>query len=93
MINKYVEWKSNPKYIYDNLNSMFYFEGKGKYLGPAKMLVAGKSNRFKLEHYNQYFPNLTEKDVIPIEKAGHWVHLDNPDETIKHVIDLLEESK
>lgn len=46
-----VEWKSNPKYIFDNIKSMFNFEPVAQFKGPAKMLVNGKSNRFNLDHY------------------------------------------
>lgn len=88
-----VEWKSNPQYILKNLESMYYFKAKGMYKGPAKMLVGGKSNRFGLQHYKAHFPNLQNKDIIPVEDTGHWIHIDNPSETIKHVLELLEISE
>lgn len=88
-----VEWKSNPKYILDNIETMYYFEPIAQFKGPAKMLVNGKSNRYKLEHYKDCFPNLTEKDVITVPNTGHWIHTDDAEATTKHVLALLKESE
>ena len=59
----FIEFKSNPEYIKDNILQMCEFNKNGKYYGPATMLVGGISNRFKLEHYKDCFPNLKESDV------------------------------
>jgi len=48
---KQVQWKLRTQYIYDNIKSMYYFEPEGVYQGPARMLVGGYSNRWKLKDY------------------------------------------
>ena len=59
-----VEFRCNPKNIVDNLTKMFAFQHNGKFNGPAKMLIGGISNRFKYEHFKEWFPNLKEEDII-----------------------------
>ena len=86
-----VGWKSNPQYIYQNIEKYFDFERNGKYLGPARMLVS-HSNRFKLEHYKDCFPNLKETDIIHFKDAGHWIHLDEPERTIQNILELIKKS-
>ena len=68
---------------------MYKFEQNGTYEGPALMLVNDRSRRFHLEHYKKCFPKLTEKEVIIVPNSSHWIHLDQPDETIRHITDLL----
>jgi esterase len=84
-----VEWRPNTKYILENLKIMYNFEQNGTYEGPALMLVNDKSRRFHLEHFKKCFPQLTNKDVIFVPNTSHWIHLDQPEETIKHITDLL----
>ena len=45
------EWRANPTYIYNNIISMFDFEKVEEYYGPVHVLVGGKSNRFKHQHF------------------------------------------
>lgn len=84
-----VKWKPNTKYILDNIKIMYNFEQNGTFEGPALMLVNDRSRRFYLEHFIKCFPKLTEKDVIIVPKTSHWIHLDQPEETIKQITNLL----
>lgn len=85
-----IAWKPNPKYLIDNLESMYYFEHIGEFYGPAKMLVGGISNRWTHEHFTDCFPNIKKEDVIAVKEAGHWVHTDSPESVITHLEDLLQ---
>lgn len=86
-----VGWKSNPQYILDNIEKCLNFEHNGKYPGPARILVS-QSNRFKLEHFIDWLPNLKEADIKHFNDSGHWIHLDNPEGVIEEVLDLIKSS-
>ena len=83
-----IGWKSNPKYIFNNIEKYFDFDRNGKYLGPARILVS-HSNRFRLEHYIDTFPKLRETDIVSFKDSGHWIHLDDPEGTINQILELI----
>lgn len=91
--SKQAVFVSNPKYILDNIETMYYFEPIGQYTGPAKMLVGGRSGRWKLEHYTECFPNLTQEDLVVVPNTGHWIHTDDPETTTKHIVDFLHKTR
>ena len=80
-------WKLNLEVIatnYDNLLASPSF-GTASYAGPALFIKGGQSSYMDEgeERIHQWFSN---SQVITIDKAGHWVHADQP-EALRNVID------
>ena len=86
-----IRWKSNPVNIFKNADELICFDQNGKYTGPIRALVS-HSKRFNLSHYIEWFPKMTEEDIYYIDDAGHWIHLDNPEATIHHIVEFLQKS-
>mmetsp|Transcript_16567 Transcript_16567/g.14465 ORF Transcript_16567/g.14465 Transcript_16567/m.14465 type:complete len:180 (+) Transcript_16567:293-832(+) len=88
-----VIWKINTQYFFDNIKEMYYFDPVATYSGPTKMLVGGRSNRWKIDHYRDCFPQIQQSDIIPVPDTGHWIHTDDPESVIKHIEALLIDSE
>ncbi|CAI2370504.1 unnamed protein product [Moneuplotes crassus] len=88
-----ITWRVNPQYLHDNVEAITYFDHIGTFEGPAKMLIGGISNRWKLEHFIDSFPNIKEEDIIPIPNTSHWIHTDDPEAFITNLTDLLKRAE
>ena len=49
-------------------------------------IMGGQSNYTNRPAIKQYFPNA---DVIVLENARHWVHIDEPQAFLQHILDFL----
>jgi esterase len=87
-----IKWRINLKAIKDNIDNILGFEyKKGKfYKGPIKVLVGEKSFIFDIEDYKKIFPDIKEEDFAIIKNAGHWLHSDQPAQTIKEISSFLD---
>lgn len=88
---EFLKWKSNIKAIRNNLDNVFDWKKVGTYSGPVRCLIGEKSHRFGLDIYKEVFPLIQQKDLVYIKNAGHWVHADNPADTISEISKFLEE--
>lgn len=84
------KWKSNMDTLANSSNNVFGWEYCGEYKGPFLALVAGKKRSFHLVDFEKSFPNATEEDIVAIDGAGHFVHVDRPSETINQIGKFLE---
>lgn len=61
-----------------------------KYTGPT-LFVKGENSFYIREKdkalISQHFPN---NKIVSIEKAGHWVHAENPKSFLEHVLDFIQ---
>lgn len=89
-------WKMNLKAItreYPNLLMAPEYSGEPFY-GPTLFVRGSRSNYIATEHHtliNEWFPNA---QIVTIENAGHWVHVDQP-EKLKNVLQdfIMDHSK
>jgi pimeloyl-ACP methyl ester carboxylesterase len=54
-------------------------------------LVGGKSRQYPLSAYKKVLRGITERDVKVVEGAGHLVHMDKPEETVRLIGEFLKE--
>lgn len=75
------DWRLNLDAIAGNMDYMFgAIDIEGVYDKPVLFIKGGKSDYIKPEHYqiiHKLFPN---SSIAEIPTAGHWVHVDAPDE-------------
>lgn len=75
------DWRPNLEAIAANMDYMFgSIEGDGVYEKPVLFIKGGRSDYIKPEYYSvihKFFPKAT---FAEIPEAGHWVHVDAPDE-------------
>lgn len=61
-----------------------------KYTGPT-LFVKGENSSYIRDKdkdlISQHFPN---NNIVSIEKAGHWVHAENPKSFLKNVLDFIQ---
>ena len=71
---------------------MPYFDESLRYSkDTAYHVVGGKSNQYPFEKYQKVFPQITKDKVVIVPDAGHWVHFDKPEETIKLISSFLDD--
>ena len=85
-----IGWRSNMQTIIDNVTHVFDFINTGQYHGPFTAIVAGDKRWFYAEDFRSSFPFATDDDVIAVEGAGHWVHVDKPHETIELISKFID---
>ena len=54
-------------------------------------MVGGKSRQYPLSAYKKVLRGITERDVKVVEEAGHLVHMDKPEETVRLIREFLKE--
>lgn len=84
------EWKMNLPVIYAAYQTIL---GKGNLSTPfdnPTLFIKGATSKYilpeELEDYKIYFPNATLKTI---EKAGHWVHAEQPKAFLEVLADFL----
>ena len=85
-------WKSNMPVLLDSAENIYDYMRYGRYNGPFRALLAGKSN-WTAEDFTSSFPSVTQNDIVYVEGAGHWVQVDKPHETIDEIskfIDIMD---
>ena len=84
------EWRMNLESIYENYAHILSALPKDlKYEGPALFVSGAKSSYIKEEDealIRQHFPHA---NIEVIEKAGHWVHVDQKDALLDRVRSFL----
>lgn len=88
------KWKINLEAIANCSEHLFDFEKYGEYKGPCLMLVGRNSTQFEIENhtsfYSNVFPNIIQDSIQIIENAGHWLHVEQKNETIERVSKFLQ---
>ena len=84
-------WQVNAKVLLEQIKHISEFDESLRYDGPALHLVGGKSRQYPFSAYKKVLRGITEKDVKVVEGAGHLVHMDKPEETVKLIGDFLKE--
>ena len=85
-----IKYAINIETLLRQFSNIPYFDESLRYEGPSLNIVGGKSKNYDFESYQKIFPNCTEKDVVTIEEAGHWVHFDKPIETLDAIEQFLQ---
>jgi len=83
-------WKPNIRTILENEENFYKFPLDGSYNGPVLVLLGNTAFMPTFEEYKEIFPQIKKEDIKVIEKAGHWVHADNEEETSKLISDFLD---
>jgi pimeloyl-ACP methyl ester carboxylesterase len=83
-------WKVNLDAIYRHYKELSQGPRlRHPYPKPA-MFLRGKASEFVIDEdtgqIRRYFPNAT---IVTMPNAGHWLHIDAPEETVQAVIDFL----
>lgn len=77
--DRQLEWKVNWRVIQKNYDAMNQWEMKDQPFGGEVLFVKGeRSNYIQKKDYSiilDYFP---KANIVTIEKAGHWVHAEQP---------------
>lgn len=89
---KEYKWRVNMKAIEKNINSILGWKHiNNSYTGPVRVLNGEKSARFNYSDFKTTFPNIKMKDIRIIQGAGHWIHSDNPTQTINEIANFLND--
>ncbi len=84
------DWRLNLSAINNNMDYIFSgIESNGIFDKPVLFIKGGLSDYIQDNHIpqiKQFFPNAK---IITIEKAGHWVHADAPQEVCEIFSDFL----
>jgi len=83
-------WRLNLEALQSDYQNILSWQGSGTYEGPALFLGGDRSKYLKRERDSQligsYFPNAT---IETIADAGHWLHSDQPDAVLEHLLSFL----
>ena len=84
-------WKFNVKAITDNLSFIGSgIEAEQKYLKPALFIGGERSPYLTGENIYQVFDNFPSARIEIIKNAGHWLHVDAPEQLLKMVKEFLK---
>jgi pimeloyl-ACP methyl ester carboxylesterase len=83
-------WKINLNVIEENIDEI----GKGldrekTFEGPTLFLKGDKSDYISDDDFYLMKSHFPEFKLITIPQAGHWVHAEQPDKLIEHVVEFL----
>jgi esterase len=91
-------WKINVNALFGNLdnimegydrNAVFAHQITGF---PVVFLKGSNSDYIQKEDYNDIKKLFPAAEFVELADAGHWIHADSPDEVIKNIKKLLEDS-
>ena len=93
-----VKWRINISSIFHNAKNIFGYDKVGEYKKDLAILVGEKSYQFDLDVFRRVFPEIQQNDlkiiknagICNIKSAGHWLHFDQPNETIKEICSFLD---
>lgn len=87
--NNVLDWKFNAQAISDNLNKILKgIETEIEFSKPTLFISGEKSNYISQEDFYMIFDNFPEAQVEIIMNAGHWLHVDAPEELLNMVMDF-----
>lgn len=66
-----IAWRINAPSIKHNYHNVVGYENNGVYKGNIMVLQGEKSHRWDLSVFKKNFPNITDKDIKVVEKAGN----------------------
>lgn len=85
------EWKSNMPVIIVHYNDLMEgVTGSNPYEKPALFIRGALSNSVKEENWPQIQQLFPHTVLVTIEKAGHWVHADQPGALIEAINTFME---
>ncbi len=87
-------WRLNVDALYDNLKLIGGFptaELQGSSFGESCLFVkGGNSNYVKEQHRETIEALFPSVNIQSVKDAGHWLHIDQPQQVIGHVLSFLE---
>ena len=89
-------WRVNLESINRSYSSVLgvYQGSTNKYSGPVKVIAGSKSDyvpKDELSEYKKVFENFdSQRDVVYLEGANHWVHFAKPEEFVKEVSSFIK---
>jgi len=88
--NNGFEWRINLVSLINNYENIWAAIDVGRvYNGPVLFLKGRNSDFIKHSDYSLIkgmFPNASIKEI---DKAGHWLHVDNPEQCVSEIIEFL----
>ncbi|KAL3312174.1 hypothetical protein Ciccas_009236 [Cichlidogyrus casuarinus] len=88
-----VVWKVNLEAIHNDFQHIVGWpddELQGKTFEKPTLFIRGENSKYiqesDMDKILTYFPKAR---LVTIPKAGHWVHADNPNETIECLLDFV----
>lgn len=88
--NKYY-WKINLNALESNIEHILQFSVTGQFKKPTLFLLGENSNYISIEDRTQLSNIFLNSKFSIILNAGHWVHADQPNHFINHVVNFLNE--
>ncbi|MBI4524034.1 MAG: alpha/beta fold hydrolase [Deltaproteobacteria bacterium] len=83
-------WRINLNAIYKNDGELSKaVEQKRRFAKPACFIKAGRSNYLDKEDVAAIKKAFPKAEVITVPDAGHWIHVDAPEEFTRIVVDFL----
>lgn len=90
-----LSWKINLNAIHNNFFEIIDFKFDSKRVSKKyenKLLcLLGEKSLGPIDHssYLTIFPNFREENIVVISNANHWVHFDNPEETLQAIKNFI----
>ena len=66
-----ISWKININSIKNFYLELASYEVKGQYFGETVVIQGKNSYPWKIDSFNENFPNLTEENIKIVENAGN----------------------
>lgn len=84
-------WRLNLEAINLNMDEVFEgIESKNLFTKPTLFVRGGDSDYVKYDDFDQIYRNFPKADIKTIERAGHWLHAEKPDEFQNIITDFLK---
>ena len=91
-------WSFNIHRIHDSMTTILDFpaaasSSPGRFGGPTMILKGSQSNFVRSSHFKEVeklFPNYF---LVSVREAGHWLHVDQPEDTAERVARFLQSVK
>ena len=90
--NNTFSWKFNIGAILNSLKKISEgIDSDAQFSNPCLFISGGKSEYINGENIYRIFHNFPEARIDIINNAGHWLHVDAPEELLKIVMDFAKE--
>lgn len=86
------QWRLNREAIRKNIEDLAGWQDQDiKCNVPIRVLNGELSIKFDIKDFQRYFPQMKSNDLRIIQGAGHNINDDKPEETVKELVEFIDE--
>eukprot|EP01084_Bolivina_argentea_P119070 211171_1 len=86
-------WKTNIDAMINEMDNIVAFpvDSNAKYTGPSYLLRGASSNWADVNCEEKIYDKFPNIKITTVENSGHLLHVEQPDEVVKHISNALNE--